>query len=174
MKALYGTLLLAAFLALNACDSNGPTGPQGPPGNANVHTVTIEFLADDMIIDGASGVASLAFDVPTITPSVVDDGAVLAFFAAEGTWTALPYTYAYESTRLEAVDHTIEFGYGFEHDDAGGFVEFFYEPSIPEVDATKPGNQRVKVVVIDGFPVGKSGLDLHDHDAVMEYFGLNR
>jgi hypothetical protein len=106
--------------------------------------------------------------VPAITPSVVDGGAVLAFFREQGTWTAMPYTFAEESPDLAAVDFTVTLGFAF--DDA--FLELFYEASTVEVDLTQQPDRVVKVVVIDGFVLGKTGIDLTDYEEVKRYFGL--
>ena len=164
-----GTTILATgalLFTLSACVDNGPVGPPGPPGNANVFSATFNFRANDLVVNGP--VASVQYDVPAITPGVVDDGAVLAFFQEQGTWTAMPYTFAEESPDLPAVDYTITLGYGF--DDR--FLELFYESSTDAVDLTTQPDRLIKVVIIDGFPLGKTGIDLRDYEAVKRYFDL--
>lgn len=167
MKAAIWTLLAAALLVGPGCDNDGPAGPPGPPGNANVHTVNFEFSMDDAQVNGS--VASVQYAMPSVTPSVVDHGAVLVYFREQDTWTALPYTFAEESPELPAVDYTITLGYAF--DDA--LLEVFYEASTSEIDLTAQPDRSMKAVVIDGMPVGKVGVDLTDYEAVRTYFGLD-
>ena len=166
MKTTRTVLLsLALVLALSACDDDDPL----TPGNAAVHTLTLDFLLDDASINGP--VASVQYDVPSITPNVVDNGAVLAYFREQGTWTAMPYTFGEESPDLPAVDYTLTFGYGYDDQ----FLEIFYEASSGEaVDLGAQPDQIVKVVVIDGFPPSKTGVDLTNYEAVAEYYGLER
>ena len=142
-------------------------GPVGPPGNANVGAFDLTFSMDDASFNGAF--ATVQYEVPAITPSVVDFGAVLVYFRENNTWTAMPYTFAVESDDLEAVDFTITMGYA--HDDA--FLEVFYEASTPEITLENQEDRRLKVVVIDGFPLGKTAhVDLSDYEAVKAYYGL--
>ncbi|MFK7844549.1 MAG: hypothetical protein AB8G77_04550, partial [Rhodothermales bacterium] len=82
--------------------------------NEGTRTLPVEFLfsMDDAAING--DVASVQFTVGSVTPNVVDNGAVLAFFREQGTWTAMPYTFGIESPDLLAVDYTITMGYGYD------------------------------------------------------------
>lgn len=160
MKILYSTSVLLAALILVGCDSNGPEH------EARVHTIDVDFRMADASINGP--VASVQYDVPSITPSVVDNGAVLAFFREQGTWTAMPYTFAEESPELPAVDYTITLGYGY--DDA--FLEVFYEASTEAVDLDIQPAREIRAVIIDGFAPGKAGVDHTDYDAVARYYGL--
>jgi hypothetical protein len=158
-------LFLTAFF-LAACD--GPTGPPGPPGNANVHSVPFDFSMDDAQFNGP--VASVQYDVSSITPSVVDYGTVLVYFREQETWTAMPYTFAEESPDLPAVDFTITLGYGY--DDA--LLEVFYESSTTAIDLADQPDREMKAVIIDGIPLSKIGVDLTDYEAVRSHFGLPR
>lgn len=166
MKVLRTIAVAAAILSLSACGDDD--GPSGPGREASVHTLTFDFLMADAVINGP--VASVQYDVPSITPSVVDHGAVLAFFREQGTWTAMPYTFAEESPDLPAVDYTITLGYGYDDQ----FLEVFYEASTQAVDLDNQPAREVRVVVIDGFSPGKSGVDVTDYNAVAEYYGLER
>ena len=173
MKSRITRLLpLVLALAWTGCTVNeavgpeGPRGPQGPPGNANVFTLNFDFFMDDAAINGT--VASVQYDVPDLTESVVDEGAVLLFFRDQGTWTAMPYTFGVESPDLPAVDYTVSFGFGYEV----GFLEVFYESSIDPIDVLNLPDREMKAVVIDGFPYGKRSIDLADWEAVKAYYGL--
>lgn len=165
------TLTLVLLLALAGCrietvGPEGPPGPPGPPGNANVFSLTFTFSMDDAVIN--DNVASVQYEVPAITRSVVEDGAVLLFFREQGTWTAMPYTFAVESEEVPAVDYTISMGFGYDV----AFLEVFYEASSSVAPLEDQPDRLMKAVVIDGFPAGKAPIDLADYEAVRQYFGL--
>ena len=176
MKTQITSLLAGLFLLVAAgCDEGpvGPPGPPGSPGNANVFSFNFIFSFDAAVFNGA--VASQQFDVPEITPSVVDGGAVLLYFRDQGTWTALPFTVGVESNDLAAVDYTFTMGYGY--DDS--FLEVFVEASTDadvvwdDILTLLPASYDMKIVIIDGFVLGKNlDLDLRDYEAVKTYFGL--
>jgi len=163
-------LALALLFAASGCtinDAVGPRGPEGPPGNANVFSLNFNFFMADAVINGT--VASVQYDVPALTQSVVDDGAVLLFFRDQGTWTAMPYTFGVESPDLPAVDYTVALGFGYEV----GFLEVFYESSINPVDQLNLPDRQMKAVVIDGFPYGKTSVDLTDWETVKALYKLD-
>lgn len=159
---------VAGAIALAACE--GPAGPPGPPGNANVISFTFTLNPEDLRYNGP--VASVGYDIPEITPDVVAGGAVLLYFYEQGTWTALPYVFAYESPELPAVDFTVTLGYAFEV----GFLEVFYEASTSAVNlrelALVQTPRQLKVVIIDGFAAAKAPIDWRNYSAVKAYFGL--
>ena len=161
------TAVLVILLA--GCDQGpvGPPGPPGPPGDPAVVSFTVDFLLADASFNGS--VASVQYDAPEITRRVAREGAVLAYFREQGTWTALPYTYGVESEDLNAVDYTVTLGYAYEE----GFVEVFYEASYPGVLEELP-DQEVKFVVIDSYAsTRESGVDLSDYDAVRAYYDIH-
>lgn len=165
MRVLHTTAAAVALLfSVSACDGDGPSGPGR---EASVETLTFNFFMSDASFNGP--VASVQYDVPPITPSVVDNGAVLAFFREQGTWTAMPYTFAEESPDLAAVDYTITLGYGYDDQ----FLEVFYEASTSEIDLSSQPNREIRIVVIDGYAPAKSGVDLKDYDAVADYYGID-
>lgn len=171
-RLLGGVLVLAVVALVPGCDQGpvgprGPQGPPGPPGDPAVYSFTVDFLMNEAQFSGP--IASVQYDAPEITPQVVDQGAVMAYFREQGTWTALPYTYGEESPDLPAVDHTVTLGFAFEVD----FLEVFYEASRPGVLDVLP-DQRIKVVIIESFAGARAlGLDFSDYTAVKEHFGLD-
>ncbi len=178
MKTTITSLFLGVFLlAATGCVVDdglvGPEGPPGPPGNANVFAFNFAFSFDRAVFNGV--VASEQFDMPEITPSVVDGGAVLVYFRDQGTWTALPFTVGVESGDLAAVDYTFTMGYAYDDQ----FLEVFVEASTDDdvvwddILTLLPPSYDMKVVIIDGFFAGKNlDLDLRDYEAVKNYFGL--
>ncbi|MDX1546056.1 MAG: hypothetical protein R3247_03660 [Rhodothermales bacterium] len=171
---LSSALAVLALLA-TGCDE-GPVGPPGPPGNANVFSLSFTFDYNGALFNGA--VASEQYDVPAITPSVVDEGAVLVYYRFADTWTALPYTLSVEAADdPPRVDYTATFGYAYDDQ----FIEVFVESSsddevvLDEIGATELFGSPIamKAVIIDGFAFGKnSPVDLTDYEAVRAYFGL--
>ena len=164
------TKLILLFLLTaggSGCVVEESVGPPGPPGNANVFSLNFDFLLADAIFNGT--VASVQYDIPDISASVVDEGAVLMFFRDQGTWTAMPYSYGVESQDVPAVDYTVSFGFGYEV----GFLEVFYEVSIDAIDVSDLTDRVMKAVIIDGFPFGKSSVDLTDWETVKNLFNLN-
>ncbi|MEX0599647.1 MAG: hypothetical protein WD021_01815 [Rhodothermales bacterium] len=163
MNATHSTLIVVLLAATMGCGDDGPSGPQG---NAGIYSETFVFSMLDAQVNGS--VASVQFEVPSITPRVVDFGAVLVFFREQGTWTAMPYTFAEESPDLPAVDYTISLGYGFDDH----LLEVFYEASTTEVDLFAQPDREMRMIVLDDLAVGKTGIDLTDYHAVRAYYRL--
>lgn len=155
---------------LGGCDQGpvGPPGPPGPPGDPAIYSFPVVFSLADATFSGS--VASVQYDAPEITLDVVQNGAVLAYFREQETWTAMPYTYGVETEDpdLDAVDHTVTLGYAYEE----GFLEIFYEASYPGVLETLP-DQEIKVVVIESYAGARAAnVDLSDYAAVRAYYNL--
>ncbi len=132
-------------------------------------TIPLEFVfsMDDAIING--DVASVQFQAGSVTPNVVDNGAVLAFFREQGTWTAMPYTFAVENPEIPAVDYTISLGYGYDD----GLIEVFYEASTPEAPLFEQPDRRIKAIIIEdlGYLSG-ANVNLNDYESVKSFFDL--
>lgn len=165
------TRVFAIWIALlfTGCDQGpvGPPGPPGPPGDPAVYSFEVDFLLSDAQFNGP--IASVQYDAPEITPRVVRNGAVMAYFREQDTWTALPYTYGVESTDLPAVDNTVTLGFAFETD----FLEVFYEASRTDLLDDLP-DQLIKVVVIESLASTRAaGVELSDYAAVKSHFGLD-
>ena len=93
----------------------------------------------------------------------------MAYFREQGTWTAMPYTFAEESPDFAAVDYTITMGYAYDD----GLIEIFYEASTVEAPLELQPDRRVKLVIIDNLAFGNAAnLDLTNYEAVKAEFGL--
>ena len=174
MKRIY--LVLAVLLWFGAgCDSSGPDRDDELRQDVTVRARTTTFdLREDASFDGRF--ASVQYEFGLLSPSVVDEGAVLTYFKEAGTWTAMPYTISFESDEIAAVDYSVTFAYAYDDD----LLEIFYEASnevayddgnieeLPGWDEPVP----VKIVVIEGFPVSRSEVDVRDYEAVKRYFNL--
>lgn len=168
--------LFALLMLLAACvGPEGPPGRDGRDGAEGTFAISIPFIFD-LDIDTRSGaVASAAFDMPEITPSVTDNGAVIVYFFDQGTWTALPFTIGLESLDEPLVDYTVTFGYAF--DDA--LLEVFLEASTDddivweEIDGFFGGGVDMRAVILNGVAAGQATVDFADYDAVMHHFNLD-
>ena len=165
-------ILLLAFVFVVGCDES-VVAPAGLGGIANVRALNVVFSLENATFNET--VASEKFEVPAVTPSVVDRGAVLVYFRDQGTWTALPFTIGIESSEMPVVDYTFTIGYGY--DDS--LVEIFVEASTADslvwedIVSILPQSYVMKIVVIDGFAADEhQDLDLSDYQAVEEYFSL--
>ncbi len=127
--------------------------------------VEVVFSMNDAIING--DVASVQYNVGAITPNVVDNGAVVAYFREQGTWTAMPFTFGVESPDIVAVDYTITMGY----DD--GLLEVFYEASTPEAPLIDQPDRRIKAVVIEDLSfLLEANVDMNDYESVKTFLNL--
>ena len=132
-----------------------------------VFPVEFVFSMVDAAING--DVASVQFQVGSVTPNVVDNGAILAYFREQGTWTAMPYTFGVESPDLPAVDYTITLGYGYDD----GLIEVFYEASTPEAPLLEQPDRLIKAVIIEDLGViSQANVDLNDYESVKAFLNL--
>jgi hypothetical protein len=97
MKIKYSIALFClSFLALNSCKKEGPVGPAGKDGNANVissNTVTINNWTSTFD-NGTEFNYSTIITWPSITQAIKDNGIVMIYMHDNTTtnWTALPYS----------------------------------------------------------------------------------
>lgn len=129
--------------------------------------IELVFSMNDAVING--DVASSQFTVGAINPNVVDNGAVLAYFREQGTWTAMPYTFGVESPDLLAVDYTITMGFGYDD----GLLEVFYEASTPEAPLIDQPDRRIKAIILEDLSfLSEANVDMNDYESVKAYLNL--
>jgi len=134
---------------------------------ARITSIRFVFSAQNAILNGT--VASRQYDVPELTRRIAEGGAVLAFFREQGTWTAMPYTFADPTADGTAVARTISLGYAFEE----RLLEVFYEASHSSVNLRTQPDREIKLVMIDAAVLaGKTDVDFSDYEAVKQAFGL--
>ncbi len=115
MKKVILLLLAGSLLIFNGCKKTGPQGPAGPAGqngvdgNANVNgSNPFTVYAADWTWSAANHYYSVSFNVPAITPSIVDKGIVEVFISyATNVWTNLPYTVGITQTAFDFTDNTL-------------------------------------------------------------------
>lgn len=156
-------LLFVSTLFLTGCIVEADDDPEIDFG-----TVEFVFTMSDAVIN--SDVASAQFNVPAINRAVVNNGAVLAYFREQGTWTAMPFTFGVESPDLPAVDYTITMGFGFDE----GFLEVFYEASSEAANLEDQPDRFIKVVILDDLSIpAVANLDLSDYNQVKQTLQLD-
>lgn len=163
MKRL-SLLTLVALLAFVApgCDTY-----ENVDSGARITSIRFVFSAQSAIVNGT--VASRQYDVPELSLRIAEGGAVLAFFREQGTWTAMPYTFADPTADGSAVARTVTLGYAFEE----RLLEVFYEASHASVNLRAQPDREIKLVMIDASVLaGKTDVDLSNYEAVKYAFGL--
>jgi hypothetical protein len=162
-----GTIMLGLLVVttlLGACkkkEVEGPAGPAGADGNANVKSATFSTVAADWTGDGVEGY-SITLSTPIITADIVATGAVMCYMDISGTTYALPYSYLYNGFSRHML-YTYETGAitVSRRDDDGA--------------TTNPGTSgaTIKVVAISSTGlIQNPNLDLSNYEEVKEAFDL--
>ena len=165
--------LAFALIFLAACE--GPIGPPGPPGfdgldgrdgNANVISINYEIFAEDWIDIGTLGDPGffrvIDLGVPEVSPDIVDNGVVLAYYRAQDTdpWIALPFTF---------ISHDPEYVEVF---------DFVYQDELVTLQSSATDREGtayagvVRLVIAEAVPVLKRSIDYKNYQEVAEIFGL--
>ena len=160
---MFTLALLMSACTINEAGPMGPEGPPGEPGNANLETVYFSFTYGEADIYGDYSEAYVY--MPEITPSIVDEGIVLAYHEKEpGLFQALPYTESYTSG--------FHYGYNFAYQ----LEEAIFIFESDDADWIPPANRVFagKSVIIHGpYYLGKlAGVDVNDYRAVEKALDL--
>ena len=186
MRAFSLILLMALLLMVVGCE--GDEGPTGPAGNANVVTGTVtptnaEWLWNSIYWFGTAPGSGTGYfsryvdiDVEEITPEIISTGVVLVFFEAypgTGNWTPLPFQF---------VSGGATYTYNIVDEVSEGLIRlhFFFTPNslgaaLPSLETYTIATYTFKYTVIAGNALQAmtaSGVDLTDHDRVMEYLKM--
>ncbi len=186
MRALSVLLLTAAVLLSAGCEGEqGPVGPSGADGNANVVTGTISPTSEEWLWrstfwfqtspSGASGYFTRYVDIPVaeITPEILSTGAVLVSFKARSAyevWTPLPFQF---------VDGSSQYIFNIVYEVMEGAIRLHFFNMLNSAGASEPDLQSYtietytfKYTVIEGNVLEgmtARGVDISDHDQVMDY-----
>lgn len=114
MKTLksFALLLLMSLFAITSCE--GPQGPPGHDGNANVQSATVETTPYDWFWDEGALNWYLDLEWDAIDLDMVDYGAVLVYMENPGEfygWHQLPLT-IYPNDQYSTTLETIYYDYG--------------------------------------------------------------
>jgi len=154
--SLLALALMTLFVA--ACD----TTSNRTIIDTDVYVTEVDFNVASATLNGT--VLSQQFAVPAIDNNAA---AVLAYFYEQGTWTAMPYTYAVDDAQLQAVSYTISLGHAFSNQT----FEAFYESSAADVNLRQQPSRRIRVVVLGDY-AAKQNVDFSDYNAVKAAFHL--
>jgi hypothetical protein len=107
-KILTLCLTVALTTGFTSCTKEGPAGPAGAQGNANVHSKTITINPSSWYHVGTSGSSGDGFEADLtntdITSAIASSGAVLSYISSDNsTWFSLPQTAPF-STWSESIN----------------------------------------------------------------------
>jgi hypothetical protein len=95
------------FLLLWSCTKQGPIGPQGQQGNANVTSVT--FTNISVPLNG-----TYVFNIPAITQAILDSGTVSVYYSNPAItpeqWFPLPQYFFYNGNLVWLILYNLELG----------------------------------------------------------------
>jgi hypothetical protein len=147
-----------ALISIVGCTKEGPTGPAGANGNANVVSSTIS--SSNWVFNSPSW--SNTFTYPAITQDIIDKGAVLVYLKNGQAYSQLPLTIfqsASYSTSLEVASFP------------GGVKIFWTDSDLTQPN--NPGNKEFKIVVIAASGLAQNpNLDFENYDAVKRAYNL--
>lgn len=153
-------LTLSTLFAIACKKEEGPVGPQGPTGNANVQSQMITVLSSEWEDDGY--LYSFTTPCSIITQEIAESGAVLCYLENNGIYRPIPFSVTFEGENT--ITHM-----GFEH--MVNEIYFFFQTDDGMTPA--PGNRNFKVVAIESSGLAANpGVDLHDYKEVKQAFGL--
>jgi hypothetical protein len=90
-KSIFTGILVVGLFTFNSCVKDGPVGPQGPQGNANVQSSAVTVTQWSW--NTTYSYSSANITVPALTPDIVDRGAVMVYiYNGSTTWEALPFS----------------------------------------------------------------------------------
>lgn len=156
------SFLLTGILFTSACKKEGPVGPAGADGNANVRSEIISVLSSHW--DGGASLYTAVESSNVITENIFSTGAVLCYLrSGDGNvYTPLPFSINYGSYTTHM---------GFEY--VVGEIAFFFQDDDALTPA--PGNRTFKVVAIESRTL-EANPEITDMDYAdaMRVLGLDR
>jgi hypothetical protein len=160
MKKIYVMALLSTVILINGCKKEGPAGPAGKDGNANVQSSTITFSTWNW--DAVNKFEYSDFTWSAITPAIANTGTVLVYLSTSAGWTPLPRTIYPSTTYSESQRYTYK---------TGAFTIV-----VQDSDLTPPaalGTWTIKVLAIESrVMLNNSDVDWANYEKVKERFKL--
>lgn len=105
-------LILLSITFLTSCSwFEGPAGPQGPAGAANIIVKQFSINSNNTVIQDGIGINQV--DVNEITEDVYNNGLVKLEVQISDAWYALPWTMSSDYSDDLSVDETVELTYGY-------------------------------------------------------------
>lgn len=152
-----GLFLLLSFVTiLSSCEKEGPEGPAGEDGNANVVSGTT--TSSNWTFYDPSWVTTYTYSA--ITQEIIESGAVLVYMKVGNSYNQIPLTF-YRSDSYSTSIEVSTF--------VGGFSIFWSDSDL--LEPLYPGYHTFKVVVIAASETLKSGnIDFSDYEHVSTEF----
>lgn len=159
MKTQIIFLFSIALLTTAGCKKEGPAGPAGKDGNANVHGQV--FTVNNWSYSSPSYHADMSFSA--ITQDIINTGAVLVYLSnGSGGYSQLPLTY-YPSPSYSRTFETVSY--------PGGVRIYITDSDLTA--PTTPGSYTFKVVAISSSArLGHPEVDYSDYDQVSRAFNF--
>ncbi|MCX7862425.1 MAG: hypothetical protein N2449_05460 [Bacteroidales bacterium] len=161
-KALLLGVIITVSLFQACKKEQGPQGPPGKDGNANVTAKVVNINQNDWI----SGNKIWYVDIldTRITESVINNGMVKIFMESSsqsGVWLNLPWFEVYE-------DYTSIYNFNC----GINAVRIFKEDTDAEMPSN-PGFKKFKIVVIDGVSYKKyKEVNYNDYNSILQNFNV--
>jgi len=161
MKSKIYLSLLLSVIIFNGCKKEGPQGPAGKDGNANVKSNTITFSTWNW--DGTYGYEYADFTWSEVTSSIVNSGALNIYLSTPAGWAPLPRTIYPTSTRSQSQRYV--------------YSVSSFKIIVQDSDLLPPspslGTWTIKAVAIDASArMQNPDLDWSNYNAVKERFNL--
>jgi len=168
IKHTFMFVLFSTAIILAGCRGDeGPMGPRGQDGNANVSSVQYNVPPENWSGDFDGYTAIL--NVPEITADIYNNGAVLVYRMIDenSSFNMLPYT-AVDTTSITNLDFDVFVGE----------IDLFLRYTDNGInDTSRPTvNFAFKVVIIEGIPLAalKKQVNTADYRAVSNYLKLDK
>lgn len=158
IKTISALLLLVTMTLFSSCKKEGPAGPAGKDGNANVVSSTITssswaYAAPSWVI---------TFTNPAITQEIINSGAVLVYLKVGNSYNQLPLTF-YPSSDYSTTIEVSTF--------VGGLSLFWTDSDL--IQPINPGSRTFKVVVIAASGrIQNPNVDYSNYEEVKSTFNL--
>jgi hypothetical protein len=148
------------LISIIGCTKEGPIGPAGNDGNANV--VSSTFSSSNWVYSAPSW--SLTHFYSAITQEIIDKGAVLVYLKTGQAYSQLPIT-IYTSTNYSTSIEVASF--------VGGVKLFWTDSDLTQPN--NPGNLEFKIVVIAASGLAQNpNLDFTNYEEVAQAYNLNK
>ena len=162
----FATLLLVvittATLLLSSCnieaDHQGPIGPEGPTGNANVKSVTFIIHPKDWSLRNLASTGSVwdyKFYSPLVTNDIVNYGAVLYYMKdtrGDNAWASIPSTFVYSEKDASDPNGDTKYFEAFDAWYSKGTMQISYRCQFKNGEIAPDYDVVIKAVVIADYP----------------------
>lgn len=161
MKNNLNSILIAGIftlLSFTSCQKEGPQGPAGEDGNANVHSRN--FSINNWNYEDPSWHLSILDS--RITEDIIENGAVLVYINYDGSLSLIPITIYREANYSTTIESSVY---------VGGVSIFWTDSDLTQ--PITPPNLDFKIVVIEGSEIQNyPNLDFEDYELIKATFEL--